>query len=165
MHFCRRTLPSVLASSRDASGNVTELRPTSHDLRGLHPDLDRMLHNAPDTLRRVPDTAHDVIHMSPQGQDDFVDLNPTLGYVEPYAMDIGGTLTNFASTLMRGDNNDDHFTTYVAVNQNSATGLPVSTHIGPLSAYMPYVRPGEAFNPHGGGGRPFTRLQKDSPGR
>lgn len=185
-----RTLPPVLASARDASDSLTglghalwpvarnlngaapdlsaalhELPDMSHDLRGLLPDLDRALHKAPDTLRRVHDTAHDVNHLSPQAQDDLADLNPTLGYLEPYGHDIGGMLANFGSTLEHGDDNSNYFNTYVELNKDSATGLPVNTNIGPLAAYNPYMKPGGGFNPTGNNGRPFTRLEKDSPGR
>jgi phospholipid/cholesterol/gamma-HCH transport system substrate-binding protein len=185
-----RTLPPVLASARDASASVTdlgnalqpvarnlngaapdlsaalsELPDLSANLRGLLPDLNSALLKAPDTLLRVPDTAHDVNYLSPQAQDDLADLNPTLGYLEPYGKDVGGFISNFASTLMHGDDNSNYLSTYFEANKDSANGLPVNTNVGPLKAYTPYLNPGEGFNPQGGAGRPFTRLEKDSPGR
>jgi phospholipid/cholesterol/gamma-HCH transport system substrate-binding protein len=185
-----RTLPPVLHSARDASSSLTDLgdalRPvahnlhdaapdlsaalrelpgTSHDLRGLLPDLNDALHKAPDTLRRVPDTAHDVNHLSPQAQDDLADLNPTLGYLEPYGHDIGGFLANFAQALAHGDSNGNFFSVYLDVGMNTLKGVPVSYQAGPFKDLSPYMKPGAGYSPKGGDGRPFTRLEKDSPGR
>jgi phospholipid/cholesterol/gamma-HCH transport system substrate-binding protein len=185
-----RTLPPVLASARNASGSLTdlgnalqpvarnlngaapdlsaalqELPATSHDLRALLPDLDSALHKAPDTLKRVPDTAHDTNHLIPQGEDDLGDLNPVLGYLQPYGVDLGGFLANFADTLKHGDSQGNFLSLILNAGPQSVKGVPVNTQIGPLKSYTPYMQPGGGFNPQGGGGRPFTRLEKDSPGR
>ncbi|HEY4005484.1 MAG TPA: MlaD family protein [Pseudonocardia sp.] len=185
-----RTLPPVLVSARNASASLTdlgnalqpvarnlteaapdltgalqELPDTSRDLRGLLPDLDSALGKAPDTLVRVPDTADDAQRLIPKAIGDLSDLNPTLGYIKPYSPDVAGTLVNFAQTLAHGDSNGNYFNTYVFVDEQSLKDFPVNTNIGPLAKYTPYMQPGGAYNPKGGAGRPFTRLQKEPPGR
>jgi phospholipid/cholesterol/gamma-HCH transport system substrate-binding protein len=185
-----RTLPPVLASARNASSSLTdlgdalepvarnlndaapdlsaaldELPDTARDLRDLVPDLDDALHKAPDTLRRVPDTSRDVRDLVPVGEDDLADLNPTLGYLKPYAKDIAGFLTNFGAVGAHGDANGNWLSVALDARPGTVTGLPINTNIGPLKAHTPYMKPGGGFNPVGGGGRPFTRLEKDSPGR
>jgi phospholipid/cholesterol/gamma-HCH transport system substrate-binding protein len=186
-----RTLPPVLASARNASAAVTDLgnalQPVarnlhdaapdlsdaldqlpglSHDLRKLMPYLDEALRKAPDTLHRVPDTAHHAQELIPHAEGDLGDLNPMLGYLKPYGPDVGGFLANFAQTLAHGDANGNYFNTYVFVNEQSYKGMPVSTNIGPLRKFVPYVKPGGGYTPGADtGARPFTRVEKESPGR
>lgn len=183
-----RTLPPVLASARDASSSLTdlgnalqpvarnlrdagpdlsdalnELPVTSRDLRGLLPDLDRALDKAPDTLHRVHDTAKDAQDLFPQAITDLTDLNPMLGYLKPYGPDIGGMLANFGQTLAHGNANGNYFNVLITADEQSVTGYPVSTNIGPFAKSNRYMKPGEGYNPSGKGGRGFTRVQEEPP--
>jgi phospholipid/cholesterol/gamma-HCH transport system substrate-binding protein len=186
-----RTLPPVLASARDASDSVTdlgnalwpvarnlddaspdltaalhELPDLSHDLRDMLPDLRSSLHKAPDTLHRVHPFSRDTIRLVPKGEDDLASLNPILGYLKPYGKDMGGMLANIAQTFAHGDANGNYFASYVAVGPHTVKGLPLKTSgIGGLGGNMiPYMKPGGPFDPMNSS-RPFTRLEKESPGR
>jgi phospholipid/cholesterol/gamma-HCH transport system substrate-binding protein len=182
-----RTLPPVLTSARNASSHLTDLGHALHpvarnlrdasgdlngaldqlpdvgsDLRHLVPDLDDALHKAPDTLHRVPDASRDVIHLIPHGEDALGGLNPILGYLKPYALDIGSMLPQFADSLAHGDANGNSFNAYLQLGPNNVRGLPVS--IAPFAGINPYMKPGGTVHLNNNT-RPFTRLHKDSPGR
>lgn len=185
-----RTLPPVLVSARNASSSLTDLghalRPvarnlhdagpdlsaaleelpiTSRDLRGLLPDLDSALDKAPDTLNRVPDTAQDAQDLFPRAITDLTDLNPMLGYLKPYGPDIGGFLANFAQTLAHGDANGKYFNVMLVFDEQSFASHPIGTNFGPLMKANRYMKPGEGYTPDGKGGRGFTRIEEEPPGR
>ncbi len=150
------------AAAPDLSAALRELPDSSAQLRGLLPDLDGSLGKAPDTLTRVPDTADVVQELIPQTITDLADINPILGYLKPYGVDIASFLPNFAQTLAHSDSNGKYFYAQIVVNEKSLTSPPVNTNIGPFDRYNPYPNPGYGYKPNGKG-RGFTKLHEEGP--
>ncbi|SBW22817.1 ABC-type transport system involved in resistance to organic solvents, periplasmic component [Candidatus Protofrankia californiensis] len=148
------------AAAPDLSAALTELPQTSADLRGLLPSLDGVLTAAPDTLTRVPAVADDLNALIPSLRVDLSDLNPMLGYLQPYGHDIAAFFTNWAQAAATGDVNGRMLRIFVAVNEQSVKGLPLNTNIGPLNKFNPYPLPGSGVNP-GPASNPYPRVMPE----
>ncbi len=144
----------------DLSAALTELPQTSADLRGLLPALDGVLTAAPHTLTRVPAVADDLNALIPSLRVDLADLNPMLSYVRPYGHDVVAFFTNFGQAAATGDANGRALRIFVALNEQSVKGLPLSTNIGPLNKFNPYPPAGASVNP-GPMSNPYTRVTPD----
>ncbi|MEV5302799.1 MULTISPECIES: MlaD family protein [Amycolatopsis methanolica group] len=181
-----RKLPGVLDTARNATSSVSELSaaltPVADDLRAAAPDLgvaleqlpaaatrlrgilpalDEVLGKAPATLDRVPPAAADLTALIPSLQNDLLQLNPMLAYLEPYGQDIAHLFVNWGASLMTGNQNGQALRLLPVLNRQAVTGLPLNTNVGPLNSRNPYPAPG-AVDPV-----PFTgeypRVQQDTP--
>ncbi len=144
----------------DLSAALTEIPQTSADLRGLLPALDGVLTAAPDTLTRVPPVADDLNALIPSLQVDLSDLNPMLGYLQPYGHDIVAFFTNFGQAAATGDANGRALRIFLGLNEQSVKGLPLGTNIGPLNKSNPFPPAGASTNP-GPRNDPYPRVQPD----
>lgn len=150
------------AAAPDLSSALRELPQTTADLRGLLPSLNGVLVKAPDTLLRVPAVAQDVETLVPGLQVDLSDLNPMLGFLQPYGHDLAAFFTNFAQTLATGDANGRAFRVFSIDNEQTIKGIPVNTNIGPLNKFNPYPLPGSAVIP-GPANNPYPHVTPEPP--
>ncbi len=152
---------NLKAAAPDLTAALRELPQTSADLRGLLPALDQVVDSAPRTLTRVPTLSEDIIGLTPPAEAVLADLNPVLGYVEPYGRDVAAWFTNFAQTIATGDVNGRAFRVMGVFNEQNFKGLPVNTNIGALDKYNPLPAAGSLTNP-GPFRRDYTRVTRDA---
>jgi phospholipid/cholesterol/gamma-HCH transport system substrate-binding protein len=150
------------AAAPNLNAALQELPQTSADLRALLPSLDGVLTKAPDTLLRVPAVAHDAESLIPGLQVDLADLNPMLGFLQPYGHDLAAFFTNFAQTLATGDANGRILRVFSVINEQSFKGNPLNTNIGPLNKFNGYPLPGSAVNP-GPANNPYPHVTAEPP--
>jgi phospholipid/cholesterol/gamma-HCH transport system substrate-binding protein len=150
------------AAAPDLSAALAELPQTSADLRGLLPALNGVLTAAPDTLTRVPAVSDDLRALIPGLQVDLSDLNPMLGFLQPYGHDLAAFFTNFAQTLATGDVNGRAFRVFSINNEQTLKNYPLDTNIGPLNKFNPYPLPGAAVNP-GPADNPYPHVNPEPP--
>ncbi len=162
-----RALPAVLASAREGSDDLTELGEallpvvtdldaaapalaravselprTTEDLRATMPALSTVLDRAPATLTKVPEFTDELGAIVPSAITVMSDLNPVLGYLEPYGKDIAAFFANFSGTLSQRDVNGHFFRITPVVSDKSLRGLPVTTHLGDKNGWNPLPAPG-----------------------
>jgi phospholipid/cholesterol/gamma-HCH transport system substrate-binding protein len=182
-----RALPSLLVHARNAGASLTtlatDLEPvaanlqaaapalnaaiarlprTSRDLRSLLPSLTSVLDEAPATLNLVPQAVGDLTPLIPHLQVDLSDLNPMLCYLEPYGHDIAAWFTGFGAVLSTGDAASHMAQAMLVFNEQTLTGLPISTNVGPLNRANPYPAPGSNINPGPWSGT-YPRVEPDKP--
>lgn len=131
------------AAAPDLTAAIRELPQTATDLRGLLPSLNTVLDSAPATLKMVPNSVQVVDHLIPTLKTDLADLNPILGYLQPYGPDIAAFFSNFGDALSRGDSLGHILQVFPILNEQSVRGNPVNTQIGPLNKSNPYPEPGQ----------------------
>lgn len=148
------------AASGDLSGALAELPATSADLRDLLPSLDGVVDRAPATLRKVPTLTDDVDALLPPTSTVLADLNPTLGYLEPYGRDLAAWFTNFSQTIATGDVNGRAFRVMALFNEQSLKGLPIDTNVGPLDKFNPLPGAG-TLNEPGPERQSYTRVERE----
>lgn len=150
----------VTADLRDASPYLDtalrQLPQTTADLRGLLPNLTGTLKEAPATLDRVPALADDATALIPPLRTTMTDLNPMLGYLEPYGPELGAFFANFGAMLKYTDEAGIHFFRLEPDlgNDRIVKGVPLKLP-DLLTNENPYPAPGGSDDPKG---RPFTRL-------
>ncbi|RYJ05317.1 MAG: MCE family protein, partial [Actinomycetales bacterium] len=147
-------------SSANLSSALAELPETSTDLRGLVPSLDSVVDRAPATLDKVPALSDDVSSITAPAENVLADLNPVLGYLEPYGRDLAAWFTNFSQTIATGDVNGRAFRVMPVVNEQSFKGLPINTNIGPLDKFNPLPAAGSLDQP-GPARQQYTRVTRD----
>lgn len=145
----------------DLTATLDALPPAARDLRLSMEPLDGVLDEAPATLTRVPTVTSDVDGLVPQAETLFSDLNPMLGYVEPYGRDIAAFFTNFAQTLAQGDAWGKYLKVMPPVNEQNIKGLPLWTNIGPLDRFNPLPLPGSLEVPETYGDREYPRVERE----
>ncbi|HWE90079.1 MAG TPA: MlaD family protein [Pseudonocardiaceae bacterium] len=176
-----RLLPGVLDSTQSATQKLTQLSSslapvaanlrtaapylntalrqlpaTTADLRGLLPDLNNTLQQAPATLDRVPAVAQDATAMVPQLRTAMSNLDPMLGYLEPYGPELGAFFSNFSAIMKYTDEAGIHF---FRLGPDEGTtqivrGVPLQLP-ELLSNDNPYPSPGQSEAPTG---RPFAKV-------
>lgn len=124
------------------------------------PALNGVLASAPATLRMVPRLAADIDGLIRPAVAVLTDLNPMLGYLAPYDRDLAAWLANFAQTLGVGDANGKAFRVMPVLNDQSVTGLPFSTNLGPLDRYNPMPAPGTGDKPGAYGSTEYPHVQR-----
>jgi phospholipid/cholesterol/gamma-HCH transport system substrate-binding protein len=149
LHALSGNLAPVAHDLREASPNLSRalhaLPDLTHDLRGLLPFAHDVLHRAPRTLDRVSDFSDDVDHTIGPARDVLADVNPVVGYLQPYGADLAAFFANFSATLRRQDEAGRHFIqAQLFVNEKTLTApVPVS-----VTTYSnPYPKPGIGNNP------------------
>jgi phospholipid/cholesterol/gamma-HCH transport system substrate-binding protein len=153
---------NLRAAAPDLNAAIARLPRTSADLRGLVPSLNSVLTRAPATLNRVPQAVDDLTRLIPDLQVDLADLNPMLGYLEPYGHDIAAWFTGFAAALSTGDAASHMAQAMLVFNEQTITGLPINTNLGGLSRANPYPAPGS--NTHPGPWRgTYPRVKPEKP--
>lgn len=158
-------LAPVAKNLRAAAPYVTaalrQLPATTRDLRATLPSVDNVLDSAPATLKRTPRFADNVESLLPSAEQVLADVNPMLGYLAPYDRDLAAWFTNFAQTIGLGDVNGKAFRVMPVVSDQSLTGWPFSTNIGPLDRYNPLPGPGSLENPGPYGDTPYPHVESE----
>lgn len=155
---------NLTAAAPDLTTALRQLPSTADDLRATVPALDRVLGAAPATLTRVPTLAGDVQGLIRPAESVLADLNPMLAYLAPYDRDLAAWFTNFAQTLGVRDVNGDIFRIMLVTDDQTLTGAPVSTNVGPLDRYNPLPGPGSLdgdLKPFGKSEYPRVEREKD----
>lgn len=152
------------AAAPPLSQALQQLPPATAQLRSLMPTLDSTLAEAPSTLTRVPATASDADQLMPSLEQDLLQVNPMLAYLQPYGEDISHLFVNWGASLATGDGNGHALRLLPVVNRQAVTGVPVNTNAGPLNERNPYPAPGTANNPvpfHG----QYPHVRKEQPSK
>ncbi|NKQ54247.1 MCE family protein [Amycolatopsis sp. K13G38] len=155
------SLGPVAADLKDAAPALTsalnELPATTADLRGMMPSLDDALARTPDTLSRLPAVTADARALVPTLRTTMSNLNPMLGYLQPYGQDLAAFFTNFGSIMSFTDEAGIAYLRLAPAmgNEQVPNGVPVRLPTV-LSWKNPYPAPGAATNPGPGG--QFTRI-------
>lgn len=151
----------LAAASPQLSAALQQLPQTSRDLRAIMPVLDDVATSAPNTLRRIPMVAPDLRATMSTMNVALCDVNPMLGYMEPYGRDIAAYFTNWGDALSRYDANGSSLRLLVVLNEKSLTGQPVNTHLGPFDkSGNAYPAPGASNDPDGFSGK-YPRLHQE----
>lgn len=160
-----RNLAPVASNLDAASGDLTaalrQLPSTAADLRGLLPSLDGVLDKSSATLTRVPALSKDLSAVTPPAEAVLADLNPVLGYLEPYGRDLAAWFTNFSQTIATGDVNGRAFRVMGVFSEQSLKGIPFSTNLGPLDRFNAMPAPGSLENP-GAGRSSYPRVEREA---
>jgi phospholipid/cholesterol/gamma-HCH transport system substrate-binding protein len=135
------------AAAPDLSAAIALLPSTSSNLRGLLPSLDSVLKSAPATLHLVPQVAENLDHLIPSLRVDLSDVNPMLGYLEPYGHDVAAFFTNFAQSLAVSNADGHILQLMLIVDEQSFKGLPINTNVGILDKHNPYPAAGSNTHP------------------
>lgn len=149
------------AAAPHLTAALTELPATAASLRGLLPDLDTVLVSAPATLDQVPALTTDIDALLPQGEGLLADLNPVLGYLEPYGQDVAAWFTNFAQTIALGDVNGKAFRVMPVLDEQSLRGYPVTTN-DVLDRFNPLPAPGSLDDPDLWAGGDYPRVEREA---
>jgi phospholipid/cholesterol/gamma-HCH transport system substrate-binding protein len=149
------------AAAPHLSRALTELPPTARDLRGVLPALDGTLLRAPATLTRVPAVSDDARALIGTSRVALADVNPMLGYLQPYGRDIAAFFTNWAAMMQQQDPNGHYVRVFHVYNEQSLKGNPVDLN-RVLDKSNAYPRPGGAAAPGPFQGR-YPRVQRDRP--
>jgi phospholipid/cholesterol/gamma-HCH transport system substrate-binding protein len=152
------------AAGPPLSQALQQLPPATAALRALMPTLDNVLAEAPSTLSRVPATATAADQLMPSLEQDLLQVNPMLAYLQPYGEDIAHLFVNWGASLATGDGNGKALRLLPVVNRQAVTGVPVNTNVGALNERNPYPAAGTANDPV-----PFTgtypHVQKGQPSK
>jgi phospholipid/cholesterol/gamma-HCH transport system substrate-binding protein len=96
-------LHPILVSLRKASPDLTSalvnLPSVTRDLEGVLPHLDVTLDRLPATLDELPEFSKALRQLIPDSRLLLRDVNPTLGYLAPYGMDLGAMLASFGGSF------------------------------------------------------------------
>lgn len=166
-----RQLPALLASAEDAGvalGDLSgELQPVAADLdasarnlrialrqlpsvtrslRAVMPVALSALRRADGTLVELPGLARNLTEVSPEVDELLRNVNPVLGYVRPYAFDIGSFFGNFGGSFDFPVENGVRPARLAAIfSQDSLRGSPLKLpELNPLHYANPYPSPGGA---------------------
>ena len=151
---------NLQVAAPDLNAALVELPQTSSDLKSLLPSLTSVLDSAPTTLKLVPAATSVVDNLIPSLKLDLSDVNPMLGYLEPYGHDLAAFFTNFGESFATGDAAGNALRVFVTLNEESIKDIPVNTNIGPLNKLNPYPAAGQATNPGPWNGT-YPRVQAD----
>ncbi|WP_214369708.1 MlaD family protein [Pseudonocardia sp. H11422] len=180
-----RELPGVLGSAGTASTRLTELSgalgpvaanldaaapflstaldqlpAVSSDLRGLLPPLAGTLDAAPSTLDRVPTFGQDARALIPPARVALSDLNPMLGYLQPYGPDLAAFFTNWSAGLANSvDVHGRYARPMFIFSEQSLRSSPVPTD-GVVDRSNAYPTPGQSNDPAPFDG-PYPRVERD----
>lgn len=147
-------LAPVAKNLQAAAPNLTtalrQLPASTHDLRGLLAPLDASLGRAPATLQRVPTLSTDANSLMPTVETSLKDVNPMLGYIEPYGPDLASYFANFNAVLNYTDSAGANYLRLVPELNDYSVQLPVKVGGigGILGTYTnPYPAPGAGGAP------------------
>jgi phospholipid/cholesterol/gamma-HCH transport system substrate-binding protein len=149
------------AAAPDLTIALRQLPRTSRDLSATVPYLDGVLDLAPQTLTRVPTLSEDVEAVVPHAEVLLSDVNPMLGYLEPYGKDVAAFFTNFAQTLQLGDVWGKYLRVMPPLDEQTFKGYPLNTNIGPLDKFNPLPLPGSLNTPVPYGDRDYPRVERE----
>jgi phospholipid/cholesterol/gamma-HCH transport system substrate-binding protein len=169
-----RLLPTTMDNARDASDSLEQLSsslgPVARDLRRAAPKLSEALVQLPDTTRdlhRLLPPAHEVLHRAPRtldkvspfsddldnvvdpARDVLADVNPVVGYLQPYGPDIASFFANFNAALKPQDEAGRHIIRAMLFFNEKAVASPTSISAG--TYVNPFPKPGAGNHPG-----PFT---------
>ncbi|WP_052665811.1 MlaD family protein [Nitriliruptor alkaliphilus] len=136
---------------------LVALQPTLRDVHALLPEFDGVLDAAPPTLERVPRLAIDVSGMTPVLRELMADINPMLGYLQPYGPDLSAFFAGLGN-VVQWDEQGAYGRVSGLVNELSFRGYPIPVDVFDRS--NAYPDPGSV-----GTGAPFRgsypRVEKD----
>lgn len=140
---------NLQASAPNLAVALRQLPATTTDLRGMLPSLNASLGEAPATLTRVPTFSQDANGLIPTVETSLKDVNPMLGYIEPYGADLAAYFANFNAVLNYTDSAGAYYLRLVPIVNNYSAQLPVKA--GDLTGKVlgTYTNPYPA--PHAGG--------------
>ncbi|HVW43597.1 MAG TPA: MlaD family protein [Amycolatopsis sp.] len=162
------SLAPVAANLRDAAPALNtallQLPGISSDLHGLLPSLNGALDEAPATLDRVPTFGTDVRTLIPGATLLLRDVNPMLGYLEPYGRDIGAMTASFGAAMdTQVENGVRPIRLAPIFDSASLRGVPLQINgLDPTHWVNPYPQAGQAANPAPFSG-PYPRVQREGP--
>jgi phospholipid/cholesterol/gamma-HCH transport system substrate-binding protein len=147
-------LSPVAAKLRDSapplSEALTALPEVSANLRNLVPALDKTVDRAPTMLRRTPRFSTDVRSFIPPAQEALRDVDPALGYIKPYGLDLAAFLANFGATFANTDERGLNYVRLMPTADARSVQSPLAA--GSVVPYLnPFPKPGSLPNPG-----PFT---------
>ena len=180
-------LPNLMVSARTATsslgGLAQDLTPVAHDLAAAAPDLSAALQHLPSvtknlrallppmnasfgaagaTLSQVPTLSQNVVAIAP-GLDVLLrNVNPMLGYIQPYSFDIGSFFGDFGGAFdIPLENGVSPARLAPIFNEYSVRNLPLNLQtLNPLHWNNPYPAPGQAGHPSKYVGT-YTRLLEE----
>jgi len=92
-------LVSLRRAAPDLSRALINLPAATADLEGLLPHLDSTLERLPPTLDALPAFSRSLREFIPNSHLLLRDVNPMLGYLEPYGMDLAAFFTNWGGSF------------------------------------------------------------------
>ena len=146
-HALTPVAQNLSAAAPDLTAALDELPDTTRELRATMPALDGVLQRAPATLTRTPQFGADLDAILPKADAVLADANPMLAYLSTYNRDLSGFFANFAQVLGMGDRNGKWLRILPVTNEQSFSGYPISTNIGPLDKYNPMPAAGSLNQP------------------
>ncbi|MCW2778371.1 MAG: virulence factor Mce family protein [Frankiales bacterium] len=143
---------------------VAELPEATRQLEATIPSLNTLLDRAPATLTRVPAFSSATSGLVPPARQVMADLNPMLGYLEPYGPEISAFFTTIGGAVNPVDGNGGYIRVNAIFQPQSVTGLPVATNgLTPGTGANPYPAPGENRAPKPVFTGTYTRVTRDVP--
>lgn len=150
------------ASAADLRIALRQLPPVTRDLREVMPVALSALRRADGTLVELPGLAGNLTDVSPALDQLLRNVNPVLGYVQPYAYDIGSFFGNFGGSFDFPVENGVRPARLSAIfSQDSLRGSPLKLpELNPLHYANPYPAPGGAgrLDPFDG---TYPRVERD----
>ncbi|MCX6398686.1 MAG: MlaD family protein [Propionibacteriales bacterium] len=150
------------ASAANLRVALRQLPPVTRDLRAVMPVALSALRRADGTLAELPGLAGNLTDVSPALDILLRNVNPVLGYVQPYAYDIGSFFGNFGGSFDFPVENGVRPARLAAIfSQDSLRGSPLKLpELNPLHYANPYPTPGGAgrLDPFGG---TYPRVERD----
>ncbi|KAA9165983.1 MCE family protein [Amycolatopsis acidicola] len=148
---------NLKTAAPDVSAALQQLPQTAADLRRLLPSLNGVLDTASPTLARVPVVASDADALIPPADVALRDVNPMLSYLAPYGHEITGFFVNFGQSL---NTQNGVLKMTLVVNEQSASGLPLTTNPPLFDRNNPYPAAGSLNDPKSFSGQ-YPRVQQE----
>jgi phospholipid/cholesterol/gamma-HCH transport system substrate-binding protein len=146
------------ASAKNLDASLQTLPSITQSLDATMGPLGTDLSLAPATLSQVPTTATDLDALVPSLTTALANVDPMLGYLEPYGHAIASFFTNMGQSLAGHDANGDYLRAFLVLNLDSVKAYPVNTSLSPLLHTLlgtavpeanPYPSPTEPLHPTG----------------
>ena len=150
---------ALSASAANLGASLQTLPGLTANLHQALPQLGQDLSLAPATLSQVPGTAAVLDRLLPGLTTALSNIDPVLGYLEPYGPDIASFFTNMGQGLAGHDANGNYLRAFAVLNADSLKASPLNTSLTPnelhgvsgplLPKANPYPSPSEPRHPHG----------------
>lgn len=157
-----RPLANSLEEAAPGLNDVLARLPvTTRELRATFPDLSRVLRMAPATLDKVPAFDGALEPVIPRAGGALAELNPMIGYVSPYGMDLAAFFANDSSVFGLKDETSRFVRVFAVLNSTSVVGDPlVTTTVGGVGQ-NPYPAPGTNGDPKTGFSGSYPKVKRE----